>query len=417
MRFIHTSDWHLGNRLMDQSRHDEFAAFLEWLLGVMREKQAEALLVSGDIFDTSTPGNDTLALYYDFLSKADATGCRAIIITGGNHDGALQLQAPAPLLGRYHARVVSRLKPQDMPDCLVTLRNADGSPAALVCAIPYLREQDVALSSDSDDEEARNTAYVRGIAEVYKEAARLAQEWKAERPGLPAIAMGHLAAKGAEATKSTRRLIGKLDVVDCNIFSEVFDYVALGHIHKGYAMDNGRICYCGSPLAMGMDEAEYPHRVELVDISPQGLSVEHIETPRFVGFADVTCASADELAALPGKLREKYAAIGNRPIWLELVYTGGDMGGQALRERLQETLDSGIVPVLKARCDHGGGGIFEAAQEEGASLSFYSPENVFEMKLKQWEEANPLDDGKRTMLRELFQIVRNELQNTQTHED
>jgi len=35
-RFLHTSDWHLGQSFHGQSRHVEHAAFLDWLLGQLK---------------------------------------------------------------------------------------------------------------------------------------------------------------------------------------------------------------------------------------------------------------------------------------------------------------------------------------------------------------------------------------------
>ena len=99
--------------MLDNSRTEEFRDFTTWLLQLMREKQVDALLISGDIFDNSTPGDSTLELYHDFISKADETGCRYIIITGGNHDGIALLDSSGPLLKRHNTYMVSSLKKEE----------------------------------------------------------------------------------------------------------------------------------------------------------------------------------------------------------------------------------------------------------------------------------------------------------------
>jgi exonuclease SbcD len=72
MRILHTSDWHLAGLFMVGRRYEESAAFLDWLTGQIRERQADALLVAGDIFDTVTPGNQSQQLYYRFLHQTAA---------------------------------------------------------------------------------------------------------------------------------------------------------------------------------------------------------------------------------------------------------------------------------------------------------------------------------------------------------
>ena len=55
MRFLHTSDWHLGRSLYGRKRYNEFSAFLDWLIQTIEEEKVDALLLAGDVFDTSTP--------------------------------------------------------------------------------------------------------------------------------------------------------------------------------------------------------------------------------------------------------------------------------------------------------------------------------------------------------------------------
>lgn len=418
MRFIHTSDWHLGNRLMDCSRHEEFRAFLNWLLDLMSEKKAEALLVSGDIFDSPAPSERTLALYYNFLSRVDSTGCRNTIITGGNHDGMLQLQTSSPLLKRYNAHVISKLQHSETSSCLIPIVGADGSPSALACAVPFLRPMDTALPTPANDEAARKTAYIRGIAALYAKVAAHAEIWKMERPGLPCIAMGHLAVRQAPATPSTRSMIGALDTTSSDIFPSVFDYVALGHIHKEYAMDGGRIRYCGSPLPMGMDEADFPHYVLLVDLETGAPPhVTPIQTPVFTCHTTLSCPSQEDLATLPARLAARSAAYGQAPVRLQLEYTGGDLSVPALHRWLHQHLDPRIVTCWQACCTHSRRYMIETAESEEHSLSLYSPVHIFEMKLAQYAAQHPQTVLIQDTLRSLFLQVLSEMPDTPSHED
>ena len=86
MKFLHTSDWHIGRSLYGKKRYDEFFAFLDWLAKFIEDQGIDALLVAGDIFDTGTPGNRAQELYYKFLCRVSASFCRHVVIIAGNHD-------------------------------------------------------------------------------------------------------------------------------------------------------------------------------------------------------------------------------------------------------------------------------------------------------------------------------------------
>lgn len=94
MRILHTSDWHLGQNFMGKSRVEEHEAFLSWLLEIIENKQISVLLVSGDIFDTGTPLNYALELYYNFLKEiSNIKILITTIITARNCDSVLILNA------------------------------------------------------------------------------------------------------------------------------------------------------------------------------------------------------------------------------------------------------------------------------------------------------------------------------------
>ena len=67
MKILHTSDWHLGHRLYEQSQFEEQSRFLTWLNQYIHDNDIDVLLISGDIFDTGVPSTQSQKLYYDFL--------------------------------------------------------------------------------------------------------------------------------------------------------------------------------------------------------------------------------------------------------------------------------------------------------------------------------------------------------------
>ena len=390
--------------MLDMSRREEYERFLEWLLGLLEQERPDALLVSGDIFDTSTPGEKTRELYCDFLSRADAAGCGQIIITAGNHDGVAQLEVSRPLLKRHHCTVVTRLSCDTAAECLAPIAGAGGELLGLVCAVPYLRPNEVSLPQVEDE---RQYSYVRGVAAVYERVAELAEEWKAAHPGLPVVAMGHLPVAGVEKSASVRSLIGTLDVVEEGIFSPVFDYVALGHIHKPTQNTEARALYCGSPLAVGIDEAAYAHCVLLAELGAGERRVRAVEVPAPVRFVNAACHSRAELDALVTSLR---AAEAERT-WLSLEYHAADLSTAQLNERLREELPPERVPVIRAAHIRPRAVRSRSAAAQAERLSDYTPERVFCRRLDEFLEKSPEAEGRRGELLQLFNTVLSDIQN------
>lgn len=407
MRIIHTSDWHLGNRLLGHSRQDEFQQFLEWLLKQMKELQADALLVSGDIFDTANPPEAARQQYCDFLARADETGCRHIIITAGNHDSPPQLEATRPLLARYHCSLVTRLTHEDAQKCLIPVASRDGREQALVCAVPHLHVRDVALSAALEDEEGRRTAYTRGIARLYGQVGELAAEWKTGHPGRPVIGMGHLTVSGIEKTASTLDIVGTLSSVSADIFPAAFDYTALGHIHRPSQTDS-RHRYCGSPLAMDMDEGAYRHNILLLETRGTECRATEIPVPAFTQMAQCRCNSQEELHACVQGLLEQHA-LHHHPVWLELTYAGADISIELVRSYLAEHLpaDQGHQ-TFAAKDPSACTGLSRNSAGGGAdeTLQNYTPETLFERKLTEFIAEHPeIDDAKQQAVRELFRSL------------
>ena len=106
MKLIHTADWHLGNTFHGYDRTQEHRHFLDWLLDRLREQQPDALIVSGDIYDTPNPSAAAEELLYDFLLQAtDAVRGLQVVLIAGNHDSAGRIDAPASLLKRHNIYV------------------------------------------------------------------------------------------------------------------------------------------------------------------------------------------------------------------------------------------------------------------------------------------------------------------------
>lgn len=142
MKILHTSDWHLGHKLYGKQRYQEFSLFLDWLVMVITEQAIDALLIAGDIFDSQTPSNRVLEIYYRFLSRISHSSCRHVIVIGGNHDSPALLNGPRELLRFLDIHVIGRV-PENMEEEIIVLRNEANRPELMVLAVPYLRDRDL----------------------------------------------------------------------------------------------------------------------------------------------------------------------------------------------------------------------------------------------------------------------------------
>ena len=146
MRFIHTADWHLGNSMYRIDRSSEADAFLVWLKERIVAEKADALIVSGDIFDTFNPVTAAREKYFSFLASLKETQCKTVIITGGNHDSGMLLDAPGAVLedlGGLSVYVVGSMSGREIDDVVFEMHDAAGEVCGICAALPYMREMDL----------------------------------------------------------------------------------------------------------------------------------------------------------------------------------------------------------------------------------------------------------------------------------
>ena len=301
MRILHTSDWHLGRDFGPVSLHDDQKAFLEWLVGQVRELQIDLVVIAGDLFDRAYAPADAIRLFRDALHELLGTGAKVAAITG-NHDahdrvanyGGLLDLSGLYLRGGYQAvGEVIQASFSDGPLDLVLLPFLDpqGAPDSLgVEAVPT---EDGAVAEGVDDVFARRVR--RTHQSVLEDAV------KAVQPRLTAprsLAVAHAFVSGGEVSESERQLeVGGTGSVSADVFSP-FSYTALGHLHRPQSIDGApNVRYSGTPLAYSYSE-EHPKSVTIIDMASDG-SCTYETVPVGVGRAVATVTGRiDELLAM-----------------------------------------------------------------------------------------------------------------------
>jgi DNA repair protein SbcD/Mre11 len=348
MKVLHTSDWHIGRPLYGRQRYEEFEAFLDWLAVLVERENIDVLLVAGDVFDNSTPGNQAQALYYRFLCRVAASSSRHVVVTAGNHDSPSFLNAPRELLKFLNVHVVGAASDPPAEE-LIVIDGPDREPRLIVCAIPYLRDRDIRTAEAGESVEEKERKIVEGIRAHYRRVCEAAEEKRAAlKSAVPIIAMGHLFAAGGRTVEGdgVRELyIGSLAQVRADVFLACIDYLALGHLHLPQRVGGSEfIRYSGSPLPMGFREAGQEKGVVLVEFAGRSPQVTTAPVP---GFRELKTLRGD----WPAIAREieglKSRGSG---AWLEILYEGGEIAGD-LRERLDEAVAGSGIEVLSIKND------------------------------------------------------------------
>lgn len=400
MKILHTSDWHIGSTLYGRKRYDESEQFLHWLVETIENHSVEALLVAGDIFDTSTPSNTAQEIYYRFLNEVSRTTCRHVIVTGGNHDSPSFLDAPKALLKAFNVYVVGSAAEREEDEVLV-LKDAHNNPEVIVCAVPFLRDRDVRQSNEGESYRDKENRLVEGIIshyqKVYEEACKERNELG---KSLPIIGMGHLFIAGSSIYKRSGETNGERDLYVGSLGQvsadrlPSFDYFALGHLHIPQKVAGSEtIRYSGSPMAMNFDEIHQQKSVVIVDIHDQNVDIQTVQVPAFRHFEQIK-GDWDSIEASLKRLKEESFAG-----WVEVIYEGQEAIGN-LRERVYKLVENTSIEVLKIQ----NAMLFNAVMkqyEKEVELQDLNPTDVFDQCLID----HGIPDDQKIVLKGLFSEV------------
>ena len=346
MKVLHTSDWHIGRSLYGRKRYKEFSAFLDWLAQTIEDEKVDALLVAGDVFDTSTPSHRAQELYYRFLCRVAASCCRHVVVIAGNHDSPTFLNAPKELLKAIDVHVVGNAS-ENPEDEVLVLRNERNDPELIVCAVPYLRDRDIRVAEAGESVEDKERKLIDGIRSHYAAVAAIAEQKREELGAdIPIVGMGHLFTAGGQTIDGdgVRELyVGSLAHVTAGIFPKCFDYLALGHLHVPQKVNGSEtIRYSGSPLPMGFGEAKQQKSVCQVEFHSTVASVQLIDVPVFQKLERVK----GDWDGISSRILELSAT--DSQAWLEVVYEGDEVIGD-LRERLEAAISGTQMEILRIK--------------------------------------------------------------------
>jgi len=273
MKFLHTSDWHLGKTLEGYPRLNEQEQFLNELCAIADDTRADMVIVAGDVYDSVNPPAAAEKLFYKYIERLACGGRRPVLVIAGNHDNPDRLTAVSPLA--YERGVILLGTPltaaetgdyghyaiSDAGEGFVEIRL--NNERAVIAALPYPSEKrlnEILYKSFDDD---MQNSYAEKLSELYR---GLSARFKEDTVN---VAAGHFYVSGGETADSERDIsVGGVYAAPAGMFDGGASYIAMGHLHKSQTLGE-KVHYSGSPIQLSKTENTHAKCVLLADV-PKG---------------------------------------------------------------------------------------------------------------------------------------------------
>ncbi|MEO8774218.1 MAG: exonuclease subunit SbcD [Gelidibacter sp.] len=398
MKILHTSDWHIGKQLHKFDLREDLDLFFEWLIAYITSENIDVLLVSGDIFDQANPSQAAYKQYYDLLKKLINLDCK-IILTGGNHDSAAVLNAPAELLKAFDISAIGG-STDNMAEMFIGIEK--NNEKIVVAAIPFLKDRDIRKSVAGESYATKIEQIKSGLQSYF---SNINAHYKNNHSDEVFIVMGHLYVQGSEISESERDIqIGNQAGVEAHMFEGVPHYVALGHIHKPQVVSHEHnIHYCGSPIPLSFSEKEDCKQINVITVENHQISQIKI----------VPIPKNRNLVTFEGNLQEvedKINAYSEETPLMSLaeIIVNEEMESLDKRQAFEALIDSQSNPhieIVKSRLNfkskiRGASDAFAV----GTDVADVTPMQMFEKKLELQsglENTEELKNAFREILQEL----------------
>jgi len=407
MRIIHTSDWHLGQYFYGKSRANEHQQFLNWLLAQVSSEHIDAIIVAGDIFDTATPPSYARQMYYNFISDLQAYNCQLIVLAG-NHDSVSMLAESKALLSSLSTHVIANVTDIDdeaeLAEQVFVLNNKQGTPKAVICAVPFIRPRDIVKSKAGQSATDKSNNLQQAIVQHYQALFEQAQQLVANSQlALPIIATGHLTALGVTSSDSVRDIyIGTLEALPSNAFPAA-DYIALGHIHRSQRVGKTEhIRYCGSPIPLSFDEATHKKRVLVVEFNDGTLAgTQDLLIPCFQPLAMVKTSYEQleqKITSLITELHREQTQQGlnkdnsEQKLWLDIELLDSGILSDIQPKITAIVKDLPVEVLLVRRAKQVRKALMQAHQADKSTLSELTLDDVFSSRINQEPSLQASDD-------------------------
>lgn len=253
MKFLHLADLHLGKKIGEYDLESVQRDALDKIVNLVNERDISTVVIAGDIYDSKNPSISATNLLDEFLSNLHKYKKKVLMISG-NHDQEDKLNFGSKILSNDGIHIVSHVKDSLKPIIIDDVN---------FYLLPFVNKYDVrnAFSLDDIDTLSEAISYVIKEMNIDKTKKNVIVTHQA------VVGVNKEKISGSEVSVSLDMdgYIGGEDVINASVYKD-FDYVALGHIHKAYNV-NQNARYPGALLKYHRDEANYKKSFTIVDTS------------------------------------------------------------------------------------------------------------------------------------------------------
>lgn len=267
MKFFHLSDLHIGLRLYNRDLSEDQSFVFDQIIRAAEKEQPDAVVIAGDVYDKSIPSAEAVSLFDRFLSGLhQAIPQGEIMVISGNHDSGPRVNLYRGVLQRQHIHMIG-LPPQTQSEFIEQVTLTDPFGPVHFYLLPFVRPSMVSAVVGKAEEGSLS----------YDEALhRLIQRETIDQSARNVLVSHQFYLPPGGDAASVARMdsetvtVGNIDAVSGD-FLELFDYAALGHIHKPMSLGDSRFRYCGTPLACSVSEAGQEKGIAVISLEEKGV--------------------------------------------------------------------------------------------------------------------------------------------------
>ncbi|MDO5702980.1 MAG: exonuclease SbcCD subunit D, partial [Lachnospiraceae bacterium] len=234
------------------------AYILERIRETAKDRQADAVLIAGDVFDRPVPSEAAVRLLDSFLTGLAADGITVCVISG-NHDSDDRLAFGSRLFEANGIYISSKYE-----GTLKKLTMKDAYGSVNIYMLPFVKASQVRHYHPDEEIETYDDAVKAVIRSASPDTSErnviVAHQFVAQPDREPEIS-------GSEGVSV--QSVGLVEKVGYDAF-DGFDYAALGHIHSPQKVKRDEVRYCGSMLKYSVSEAGHEKSMPLVTLREKG---------------------------------------------------------------------------------------------------------------------------------------------------
>lgn len=258
MKLLHIGDLHLGKSLGDFDLIRDQKYILDQMLGIIKERSVDGVLIAGDVYDKAVPSEAAMNLLDYFLSSLSRSGVLTFMISG-NHDSDDRLNYGSELFAANQIYIASKYD-----GTLYRRTVTDAYGEADIYLLPFVK--------------ASQVKHFFPDAEIvtYDDAVRVILSHAGVDPDRRNIIVAHQFVTGRSEDPSLggsesvgTQSVGLVEKIGYDCF-DAFDYAALGHIHSPQKVGREEVRYAGSPLKYSLSEVNNTKSVPIITLGEKG---------------------------------------------------------------------------------------------------------------------------------------------------